>query len=946
MTVPANAQVVNPGSEPAGTSQQVSSDIIVTGSRVVTNGNQAPTPVTVVSTERLQETSPSSIPDALNRLPQFASQVSTRNIGNAQGNSTGNYLSLRSFGSNRNLILLDGNRLPPTASSGAVDTNTIPQALIERVEVVTGGASAVYGSDAVTGVVNFIINKNFEGAKFNGQYGISDYGDMDSWRVGAAVGTSLFDGRGHFVASFDHRDAKGLIGVGARPGGDDLYVQGGNGTESNPYRLVRDGRVLAGTRGGFISGGYRPDGTLINTNDLPAGLRDITFEADGIPSQFIHGAPTGVSGTESGGSGGYYSASTLLAPVRTNQAFARFSYDLSSNIGAYVQGSYADSYADYPYASARFNADILSGNPFLPASVQQAMTDNNIPSIRISRLPFEEDGIPGRTNHAVTKNIFAMAGLTGTIFGDFDWSVNYIHSVSKQKVKNRNNTEQIKFAAALDAVIDPDTNQVVCQASLTQYANRFSGCEPLNIFGPTAHSQSAYNWILFDTGFVLTNRMDDVNFAISGSPFELWAGPVRFAVSGEYRWLSLDNDSNVESIVPPDCTGLRLNCSASTPAYQHDASNSMFAKQNVKEIAGELLIPLAADLPLIRSFELNLAARYTDYSTSGHVTTLKAGASWEVLEGVRIRASRSRDIRAPTLQDLFRPVSGRFTGYTDLLTNSSGVVQIREQGNGNLVPEVANTTTLGIVLQPVFLPNFSLAVDWYDIRIDNAIVGASATSLAIQRECIDSGGTSPFCALFDRPLPFSNTTPSNFPTLIYSQNLNAAKQWTNGVDFEANYRVDLSDVSDGLPGVLGIRALVGYQPTLKRQTVSSSPPTQSAGVAGMSKVNANIGVDYSAGGLRIAITERWQSSQHPSDPDRNVDLRPKIPAYSYTDIAVNYQMELGPLSVTPFFTIENLFNKKPPIIGTIPSVPGLFFPAAPGFDIVGRYFTGGVRASF
>jgi outer membrane receptor protein involved in Fe transport len=281
-----------------------------------------------------------------------------------------------------------------------------------------------------------------------------------------------------------------------------------------------------------------------------------------------------------------------------------------------------------------------------------------------------------------------------------------------------------------------------------------------------------------------------------------------------------------------------------------------------------------------------------------------------------------------------------------VLTDTSGVVPIREQGNANLVPEVANTTTLGIVLQPAFLPNFSLAVDWYDIRIDNAIVGASATSTAIQRECIDSGGTSPFCELFVRPNPITDNSAGNFPTLLYSQNLNAAKQWTNGVDFEANYRLTLADVSSGLPGALGIRALVGYQPTLKRQTISSSPATESAGVAGQSKVNANIGFDYSTGGLGVAITERWQSSQYPSDPARNFDLREKIPAYSYTDISVHYEMDIGSASFTPFLTIENLFDKRPPIIGTIASVPGLFFPSAPGFDIVGRYFTAGIRANF
>jgi iron complex outermembrane receptor protein len=924
----------NPSASTAAPGTQ-SGDIVVTGSRVIANGNQAPTPVTVVPTERLLQTAPASIPDALNRLPQFAGQPSTRNIGNAQGNATGNFLNLRRFGSNRNLVLLDGSRVPPTAASGAVDTNTIPQSLVERVEVVTGGASAVYGSDAVTGVINFIINKKFNGLKMNAQVGTSNYGDDTSWRVGAAAGMSILGERGHIEGSFDHYDSKGLIGLNSRKPGGQLLTIGGAGTQANPFRIIPNGRVLTGNRGGFI----------MTTAGLPAALRDITFNANGVPTPFIHGADTGVNGLESGGDGGYYDATTYLAPVRTNQAFGRFDYELTDSINFYAQGAYSDAFADYQYASARFSSVIQSGNPFIPASIQRIMTDTRTPSITIGRLQSVEDGLPPRTNHVFSTNRFGMAGFSGKVFGDFDWNVNYINSVSKQHVTNRNNTSQVKFAAAVDAVTDPATGRVVCQASLTQYASLFPGCEPLNVFGPTAPSKSAYDWITDDTRFTLTNRMEDVNFSLAGSPFSLWAGPVRAAVSGEYRWLSLLNASSVEAAAPPDCTGLRANCVGQT-AWQHDVSSSVAAKQNVKEIAGELLIPLLKDLPLANSFELNLAGRYTDYSTSGSVKTWKIGASWELTNGVRVRASRSRDIRAPTLQDLFAPLSVRPTGYTDLHTNITRTINLYSQGNASLVPEVAHTTTLGIVLQPAFVPRFSFAVDLYKIRINNAIISASGFSTDIQRECENSNGVSPFCALFDRALPFNDRSPANFPSRVFSQNINAARQWTKGVDVEANYRFDLTSLSDNLPGALGIRALVSYQPHLKRQTISTVAATDSAGVAGQSKVNANVGVDYSVAGFNVLLTERWQSKQQPSDRSINYDLRPDIPAYSYTDISLNYEIKVSGHTIIPFVTVENLFNKKPPIIGTQNNVPGLFFPSAPGFDIIGRYFTGGVRARF
>jgi outer membrane receptor protein involved in Fe transport len=910
-------------------------EVVVTGSRV-TNGNQAPTPVTVLDTAQLLETTPSNIPDALNRLPQFAAQIGNRNIGNAGGNSTGNYLSLRQFGSNRNLILLDGNRLPPTAANGAVDTNVIPQALVERVEVVTGGASAVYGSDAVTGVINFVIDKNFTGAKANAQVGISDYGDGASWRIGGAIGSPLFGGRGHFVASFDHYDFKGVMDMESRPPADEYPTVGGTGTAANPYRLIQHGRRSTEARGGMI----------INTN-VP-GLRDVVFRSNGIATPFVHGTATGVSGLESGGDGFVYTFGTIAAPLRTNQAFLRFDYDLTDSLRAYVQGSFNDSFNDYPYSPNRMQGVIQSGNPFIPASIQQIMTATSTPSIEIMRREYKEDGLPGRHNRNYTTNAFFMTGLAGKVFETFDWNVNYLYSRSTQQVTNRGNINSAKWAAALDAVTDPATGRVVCQVSLTPAAGRFAGCEPLNIFGPYATTLSAYDFVTDDTRFTLANLMHDVNFAVSGSPFSTWAGPVTVAVSGEYRWLSLRNNSSAEPTAAPDCTGLRptANCSPTGTAYQSDLTASMYAKQDVTEVAGEVLIPLLSDVAFARSLELNLAGRYTDYSTSGSVQTWKAGATWQVNDELRIRGAMSRDIRAPTLQDLFAPSSSRPLSYSDLHTGTAKNGLLYSQGNPDLVPEVARTNTLGVVYQPNWLPRFSLAVDYFEITINNAITSANGTSTNIQRECEDSNGVSPFCSLLVRPFPFSNRSPENFPTAAYSQTLNAARQWTRGWDVEANYRFELADLIASLPGSVSLRGLVSYQPVLKRQTISSVPPTESSGIAGMSKVRANLSVNYDVGPLSLSVTERWQSSQHPSDPEINFDLREKIPAYSYTDISINYQLEVGGRTVVPFLTVENLFNKKPPIVGNGSSTVGLFYPTAQGFDVIGRYFTAGIRAQF
>ena len=928
----AQAQANAPGSNEV-------EEVIVTGSRVIANGNQAPTPVTVLATEKLLETTPANLGDALNRLPQFSQQTSVRGINNAGQNSSASTISLRQFGANRTLILVDGSRVPPTASNGATDTNIIPQGLVQRVEVVTGGASAVYGSDAVTGVVNFVIDRNFNGLKFNSQYGISTYGDTENWRVGGAAGMPLFDGRGHIEASFDHYDADGLRFMESRPEGVDFATIGGAGTAANPYRVIYNGRTATQAFGGLITA----------PTNVPA-LRDITFKSNGVPSPFIHGSPTGVTNLESGGDGRYIDFTSIASALRTNQAYGRFDYDLTDTVHFASSLAYNNAFTSFPYFSAGgVTASFASGNPLIPASIQQIMTANNVPFITVAKAGKRDDGSPPAIITSYSTNIFAKAGLEGNLAGMFDWNINYAYSRSTLHTRNVSNKLNAKIAAAADAVIDPRTGRVVCAVSLTAYASLYSGCEPINLFGPTAMSVGAIDWLTDESNFTLANLMHDANFSVSGSPFSIWAGPVTVAVSGEYRFNSLRNNSTGDPTAFADCTGLRpigTNCSASTLMWSSDTTASMYAKQNVKEIAGELLIPLLRDLPFFRSFEVNLAGRYTDYSTSGGVRTWKAGGTWQVTDDFKVRGTMSRDIRAPTLYDLFAPTSSRPLGFSDLHTTQVRSMNQYSQGNPNLEPEVARTNTLGIVYQPSWAPRLSVALDYFEITINNAISNVAANNASVQQECENSNGTSPFCSLFERPLPFSDHSPANFPTKTYTQSLNAARAWTRGWDFEANYRLPLADLMPSVPGDLAIRVLGTYQPVQKSQSIASLPPTESAGMAGNSKLRINTNLAYSNGGFNIAVSGRWQSGAWFSDPRRFVDQRGRIPAYLYTDVSLSYRTEISGHEITPYLTIENLFNKRPPIAGTTNSVPGLFFPSARGYDVIGRFFTMGVRGRF
>jgi outer membrane receptor protein involved in Fe transport len=577
------------------------------------------------------------------------------------------------------------------------------------------------------------------------------------------------------------------------------------------------------------------------------------------------------------------------------------------------------------------------------------MTANGIQSFNFARVNDPISGLPGHQNRQFSANSYLKTGIEGELFGgDFTWGANYGYSRSVQRVYNLNNISAEKSAAALDAVINPANGRIVCQISLTPFASRFPDCEPLNPFGPTSISKSAWAFVTDDTRYTLANLMHDANLQVAGSPFSLWAGPVRFAVTGEYRWLSLRNISNAEPANKPDCTGLRIvgvNCLPTTPLYSSNSTASMYATQNVKEVSGEMLLPLLKDVPFFQSLELNVAGRYTDYSTSGSVETWKLGGTWQVNDELRFRASKSKDIRAPTLQDLFAPQSAGVGGFTDLHTNISNALVTYTQGNPTLVPEVAKTNTVGMVYQPNWLPRFSLTVDYYEIQMQNAITnqGPSANN---QRECEDSGGVSPLCSTLERPLPFSNHTPANFPTRGLSTGVNAQKQWTRGFDMEVNYRFDVADVVSSIPGELRLRALVAYQPLLKTQTIVSLPPTEASGIAGFSKLRVNMNVNYTLGALSISVTDRFQTHQWQSDPRINTDLRPIIKSAHYFDATISYEMSVRGHQFTPFVTIENLLDRQPPITGITGPTSGLRYPTAAGFDIVGRYFTGGIRARF
>ena len=783
-------------------------EIQVTGSRIITDGTQSPTPLTVVSADQLLSTTPSNLADALNKLPQFSGSSGQQTIQNATGNATGNFLNLRNLGTQRTLVLFDGDRMPPTAANGTVDTNTIPQMLVQRVDIVTGGASAVYGSDAVAGVVNFILDKHFNGIEAVAQGGTSSRNDDESYRVGLAAGTDLFDKRGHFEFSLEQYNSNGIPNNQSRPYGAGMYIATGAGTPANPFALIPNGRQTNITFGGTIIGGPP---SLLGKNFNP-----IT----GALQPFTHGTATGTAGAESGGDGGFSDQSGLIASLRTRQAFGRFDYDLTDNIKAHVQVSLAQAQTFMPYYDFfTFGSEVLSDNAYLPAAAATAMNAAGVNSIEVARF---FNTVPGLQIATDTTNWYAATGLDGKFGTNYSWHFNYAHSRSQQTVDNDNNPNSALFAAATDAVINPATGGIVCHVSLTQYASLYPGCQPLNITGGTVNPLAAA-YVRQQTEFSLVNTMDDVSANIDAKPFSDWAGPVAFALSGEYRKLTLVNNSNAQAGALADCTGLRVNCDqGSTSQYVSNVVSDMYAAETISEAAFETEVPLLANLPLVKALDFNGAVRETHYSTSGNATTWKLGLTWNLIDDFQIRATRSEDIRAPTLVDLFSPAQAGLVGFNDLHTGVIGDIIDYAKGNPLLTPEIAKTTTAGFVYRPSWLPRFNISVDYYDIIITNVITAVDGDADDIQALCEASGGTSPYCGLYNRPLPFSNRSPANFPISVSTESLNVAKTVTHGVDAEVNYNFDLGSVVPSAPGNLAIRILGSYQPELSTQTIAGN----------------------------------------------------------------------------------------------------------------------------
>lgn len=962
----APAQLTAPTSSVDGTADAPSDapqsgDVVVTGSRITSSGFNAPTPTTVIGEDQILKNAQPNIFNTIAQLPslQGSTGAATGTFSTSSGQQGLSSFSLRGLGTIRTLTLLDGQRVVGANVTSVPDISLFPQLLIKRVDVVTGGASASYGSDAVGGVVNFVTDTRFTGLKANIQGGFTQYGDDAQALVQVAAGKSFLDNRLHVIVSgeYDHED-----GVGAGDFGTDLA---GRRDWYKATTLFNTGQTNNGSPQ-FVYGDFAQPYQYARYGLINNGpLQGIAFDANGNPYPFDYGSngvPTGTGGVTGcfpgnsfcvGGdlSGAPGSGASLKSALERINGYGRIGFDFAPDNEFYVSANVARVKTNNQPSPGynRPNLTIQCANPYVPQLVKDGCAANGITQFNFGT---SNANFPDTRVYTDRRQYRFVGGLKGKVdaFGKpWTYDAYYEHGTTISNINVNDIVLQNRYVAAANAIVL--NGQIVCADPVA----RSLGCAPINVFGGNARiSDAARAYILPANGpFQHTKLTQDVaSVNISGEPFDLWAGPLSVAFGGEYRreFYRVNADpygAGISSISPN---------SADYPVdpLLNSAQGSNWAAGNYKNGDGRYSVyefNAEVDLPLFNSesigrANLNAAGRYTHYSTSGTVWAWKAGGTWDTpLSGVKLRAVTSRDVRAPNLSELFAaPTVTTLPNFNDPFRNVAVQAFQNTIGNPDLKPEIARNTEAGIVLShPSWLPGLGLSFDYYNIELNGVISSLSAQQIV--QFCKD--GNQAFCGGFvlDSPVQGGN--------FINVQPFNLASWKTSGFDIEASYQWQRPL---GLPGDFTVRALG----THVREFLVD------AGIAGVDVVDqagANTGAtprwkwlaieSYSNDLFSITLQQRWFSDgvfgnqyvvcrancpvstgNHPT-----IDFN-KMKGAFYFDLggSVNVTEAIG-----AFFKIDNLFDRDPepsPQTNTGLDInPALY-------DTLGRIFRVGVRARF
>jgi outer membrane receptor protein involved in Fe transport len=820
------ATVFTAGSATAQEAPQLE-EVMVTGSRIQrTDGFEAPTPVSVMGEDMLKEMASTTISQSVIQMPQFSGSLTSSNLSSNVGTGTAgaNLLNLRSLNANRTLVLFDGKRLVPSVvgsgvNAGAVDTNSIPGELIQRVEVVTGGASASYGSDAVVGVVNFILNKDFTGTKFGVQGGESEEGDGENLKVSLTHGSEFADGRGHVLLAGEMTEDDGVNGT-HRKWADRENWQ----LMANPAYTTANGLpkyIIApnvgpgnGTYGGLIINcRVGASATNLNANPGPGArcpLQGTQFVRGGATAPFNFGSfVNNAPGTTMLG-GDWEQAridqtTSIALPLARRNLFGRVSYDLTDTTNAYAEVGWSTTHSHNRWVVPNLNnggtgATIVSGNPFIPADLQAQMTASNVSQFTVGTFNGDMSPLQGINDRETRRAMLGLEGSFDLIGTGWKWDAYGGYDQTNIISKTPGDEITANWTAATRAIRDGSGN-IVCDptffASLTAsniargVAPPQAGCVPYNPMGLGVNSAEAIDYVSATGWSNMTIRQYQAGVNMSGEPFSTWAGPVSTAFGAEYRkqWV----DGAVSD----------LDQASAFFAGNYKATDGSF---NVKEGYFETIVPLLRDVPFAEAVDLNAGVRQTSYSVTGDATTWKVGASWTPVSDVRFRWTRSLDIRAPNLGEMFNPgvvgtgntndpFDGPLNPATGLPTGASYLLKSTTPGSTELKPERGYTTGVGVVFQPRFIPRFNLSVDYYDIVIKDAI--SSFNNGTILQQCFNnyratgSLAGSQFCDMIERQGPPTANGVFNQVSLITGSPLNLAGVSENGIDVNANYSIPL-----------------------------------------------------------------------------------------------------------------------------------------------------------
>lgn len=941
-------------------------EIVVTGSRIPRPDFSSPSPILSLGSDTLQQSGNTNLTAVLTGYPALVgSGGSNINSGDRAGiGETGlNLLDLRNLGRQRTLVLIDGRRhVASVPGEQSVDINTIPTDLVEGVDILTGGASAIYGADGVSGVVNFRLKQNFEGVTGHAQAGISSRGDAGQRLLGITVGKNFAEGRGNLAIAYEYgaddrlraTDRKALTGTNP-------YVFVRNPDDPNDDPNIPDRIPVQDIRYGLSSAAGAVD---IDGDYVP--------EFDGYGQPYDNGIDYG-EGYVKGGS------STPVSRYLNDQ-FPKIDrhivnvlghFDVSDALTIYGEGKYANVRS---FSSAQptfeYGTFIEADNPYLPANIAAAI-DPALGGVLVNRDNFDQ----GPRGEAVKRETYRfVGGIKGDISESFHYDLSYVYGKTKVRSRYIGDVYNDRFFAAVDAVRDPATGQITCRVNLqpgwTPNQPFESGrtvidpttfqpgqCKPINILGEGLSDPASIAWITAPTTDHSSISQQVVSGSVTGDTrqlFSLPGGPVGFAIGGEYRKEKSSFDPD-----PIEEQGLTYtNKLAPTKGSFH-----------VKEVFGELNAPIVKDEPFLHNLELGAAIRYSDYSTIGTTTTWKVDGMYAPIRDITLRGTYSVAIRAPNVGELFGGASQTFeffnndpclpdnlnngtqyraancatlltglganpTTYTD---NRSFNVAGTQSGNPDLKEERAKTWTAGVVLEPRFLPGLTVSADWYDIRLRNAINQVSAIQLA--ELCVDQPNlNNQFCnAIVRQNGPGTNVAAGNVIGFsVLPRNVAAFR--TAGLDLNVNWRLRTAHL-----GTFNLKAFANYLDKLSFVGTPGADPTDSRGVGASfaPKYQATVDLTWSSGPVTLNYGLSWFDKTLRAsrlivagDPDY---YSPKYLYYKerwvhdiYASVNVNSRFQF-------YGGVNNLFDQQPDIAST--GLGG--YPV----DFKGRYFFAGARVT-